>query len=217
MADLDKFQAGVSEVLFGSYSDSQFAAIRAVCGGMSGVKTAKLLNFAVSCLGKDEFYLEIGVYTGFTMISAGLGHQRSIIGVDNSSEFGDVRERFHRNTGMFVHYGYQYIATDFRNVQLSPANEKKTGVLYIDGKHDYKDLMDSLAWAENGILSDKSIIVIDDIGVKGISEGIEDWLKSHQDYKTIFYLRPNFDGSTGHDFSIGLGLAVLKKEKVINV
>lgn len=217
--NLERFQNGISEVLFSSYGDSQFDAIRTFCGGMSGVKTGKLLNFAVSCTDKDELYFEIGVYTGYTMISAGIGQPRHIIGVDNSSEFGDMKGRLMKNLDIFCHPNYQFIPHDFRNIGLDVSNERKTGVLYIDGKHDYKEVKDSLNWANNGILADKSLVVLDDISVDGVSEAINEWVSENKDYKTVFYLKPKFscnDGLWSHDISIGLGIAVIKYERSLN-
>ncbi len=214
MADIKKFQFELAETLFSPYGDSQFETIRTFCNGMSGVKTAKLLNFAVSCLDPKELYLEIGVLTGFTMISAGRGNSRSIIGIDNSSEFGNMEDRLMKNLEMFPHPSYQYISEDFRNVGIAEENERKVGVLYIDGRHDFKEVTDSFEWADRGLLADNAIIVLDDIAVNGVYEAIREWQKTHENYKMVFMARPLIDETTGlfaHDISVGLGIAVLVK------
>lgn len=216
MCDLDKFQSGLAQILFGNYGDSQFEVIRTICKGMSGVKTGKLLNFAVSCLEEDELYFEIGVYRGFTMISAGLGQKRNIVGIDNFSEFGNNKATLTANLNALSSPNYQFIEADFRQIGIDEKNKGKTGILYIDGKHEYQEVMDTFAWAENGILSDKSLIVIDDLAVNGVSQAVNEWVSTHPEYKTIFYMKPYFDDSNGswsHDISIGLGLAILKREK----
>lgn len=215
--NLERFQSGISQILFSPYGDSQFTTLRTVCGGMSGVKTAKLLNFGVECLDLDELYFEIGVYTGYTMVSAGFGHHRHIIGVDNSSEFGDATEKRTENMRNFPHGLYQFIPADFRNVSLPSESKKKVGVLYIDGKHDFKEVMDSFTWAENDILSDKAIVVLDDVSVNGVSDAIFEWLSNKKDFKPIFYLKPFFkENSFQHDISSGIGFAVLKYERSLN-
>ncbi len=208
--DLLKFQSGLSQVLFSPYGESQFETLRTVTGGMSGIKTAKLLNFAVECTDINEIYCEIGVYTGYTMIAAGLGHERNIVGIDNSSEFGDKKEWREANLRMFPHSAYEFIPHDFRNVGFDPKTKGKMGVLYIDGKHEYQELMDSFYWAHNGFLSPHSIVVVDDLALPEVANGVHDWVTNHVEYSMLFYLKPSMQ----HDISVGLGFAVLKKESI---
>jgi predicted O-methyltransferase YrrM len=216
MADLNKFRSGLARVLFSSYGDTQFEAIRAYCGGMSGTKTAKVLNFATSCLDKDEMYVEIGVFTGYTMICAGLGNPGRIIGIDNLSQFGNHVDFVTENFNRFSHPLYQFINEDFRKVAFPPEHQKRAGVLYVDGKHDYQEVVDTFAWAESGILSDKSIIVLDDVAVDGVSDAIDEQVANHKEYKRVFHLKPYFDESNGawsHDLATGLGFTVLTRER----
>ena len=62
---------------------------------------------------------------------------------------------------------------------------KKIGVLFIDGPHDYRSQLISLIKYEN-LMSDNSIIIIDDCNYYHVRKATQDFLETHSDYSLVF-------------------------------
>lgn len=190
---LDDFLVSYSHLVCTDYDEAEFAAMRVLCPGLSSAKLGKILNYACRLLEGNEIYLEIGTFTGYTLVSA--SHANSIpkfIGIDNFSIAGIktdeqqrlwIRDRLKINLEHFGHPNRKVIDGDFRDVALEEGTQ--IGVFYIDGKHDYDEVIANFTWGEK-YLADRALIAIDDITIAGVGEGVSDWVKDHPEYQEFF-------------------------------
>ncbi len=130
-----------------------------------------------------ERYVETGVFTGFTLICAGHDNQAMTLGIDNfdlkgpeSSVGCDMDEAKIRSILKSNCEGYgvkgHVVEADFRNVNLETI---KTGVAFIDGRHDYDSVTDNLKWIEPSLVKD-AVIILDDLDCEGVPEAILNWV-----------------------------------------
>jgi protein O-GlcNAc transferase len=165
--------------------------------GFSSPMIIQLLSYAVSCLGENEIYLEVGSYKGRTMIGA-MVHNKSqkAVAVDNFSEFRDpsvtvetltqqIKNRFadHKVDKQITFYNSdcQQFFKDHKDEYYH-----KVGVYFYDGNHDTDQ---GLAGLENALplLADKAVIFIDDISGLGIWRSVVDFVTDHRDETAILF------------------------------
>jgi hypothetical protein len=152
---------------------------------------------AAYCMDEGERYVEVGVFTGFTLISAGYDNHKVVLGIDNFDTEGlkssvgshldsaPIKERLRVNMKNFPQVRHQVIESDFRTVDLS---EMKTGVAYIDGRHDYPSVIDNLKWLESSLAKD-AVILFDDPDCEGVTDAILDWAHDHKDFELLYLSR----------------------------
>lgn len=189
---LNEFLLSYPPLICNDYGEHEFAAIRVLCPGLSSPKLGKILNFSGRFLEPDEVYCEIGTFTGYTLISASHDNSKSeFIGIDNMRLLGEkttkenqdwVRNRLKINMDHFKYGNQRYIESDYKNVTLS----KKIGVFFIDGHHTREEVVENFQWAYDK-LSDQALILVDDISIAGVGEGVKDWISSHSDEFEEFF------------------------------
>jgi len=128
---------------------------------MSTFAIAAMINRGVSEMRPGDAFVNIGVWHGFTLLSAMIDNPEKVcIGVDNFTEFGGPRaafeERFHgrkTDSHFFYEMGYQEY---FTKVHQGPI-----GFYIYDGGHSYDDQILGLRLAEP-FFSQHCIILVDD-------------------------------------------------------
>ena len=200
--------------------DALFETIRVWTGGLSTARAAALINLAAFCMDDSERYVEVGTFTGFTLIAAGYDTKREVLGIDNFDVEGPastvgyglqkqaVKERLTSNIKNFGHIRHTIIESDFRSVDLSG---KKTGASYIDGKHDYQSVIDNLVWLEPSLVKD-AVIIFDDVDCAGVSDAVMDWVHDHKaKYDLLFMARSKemMYRTVGYDKTFTNGLAIV--------
>lgn len=218
--NVSAFLQGYTRVLATSFQDGPFESLRLQVHGMSSPRTAKLLNFAAQHLGPKEYYLEIGTFTGYTLLSAKFETSVRSIAIDNFAlylyvngkavpPFEQLKENIHRFGSGFTNV----LAQDFRQVDLQAELDqgRKAGVFFIDAEHTAKDVTDSFAWAER-YLADEAIIVLDDTNAVGVTEAMREWLKDHPNYEEVFYCKtaPGKCEGTQMDWLFHNGIAIVR-------
>lgn len=211
--NLDRFKDNVISLMSYPNGDDKFAALRVQTHGMASARLAKTINFAVKCLDKDEFYVEIGTFTGFTLISAGYENTQSCIGIDDLScidFFGgdnidkareNVRIILKNNLSTFGRHNLSHVESDFRKVVFDESNKKKMGILLIDGKHTEEEVNETLAWADP-YLSYNSLIFFDDVVMGTINKSICDlWKRGGE---LLYYA-----ATKNHHEVTGYGVAIM--------
>lgn len=164
-----------------------------VLSGFSGAKIISLLkNLAEIIVNNEKTYLEVGVYRGLTLLSvAGSVPAYDVYGIDNFAFFdkegknlGIINERIEllniRNA--------RIINEDFENAlenldKFIP--EKRAGLYFIDGPHDYRSQMMALLLIKPW-LSEDAVIVIDDCNYRHVRQACRDFLMTDPGYKLIF-------------------------------
>ena len=163
--------------------------------GYSGKKlihALQSLTGLASRSGDDIAYLEIGVFQGLTLTSvASSNPQIQCFGVDNFSQFDPddknfsmVRSRLKEHTTG----NGSIINEDFEDALLSlkeHIGDKKIGVYFIDGPHDYRSQYLCLEYMKP-YLSDDAVIIIDDSNYSHVRRANSDWLRANPDYTLIF-------------------------------
>jgi len=137
---LEKFIYGFHKVIGSQEDENEFAAMRIVCCGLAGAKLGKLLNYASNFLEKGEVYLEIGTYTGYSLIAASFFHiENMFIGIDNfqlvdegkiENDLKDrIEKRLRVNLQHFHSGNQEFIKNDYSKVDLD--EKMKIGVFLI--------------------------------------------------------------------------------------
>lgn len=218
---LTNFLRNYPNILFNSEGDAKFTFLRLMTHGMCSVRMVKLLNYACKFLEGDEYYLEIGTYTGFSLISAGYESGRQFVGVDNFSEAYfpklDVRKALEETLTKYPG-GYSIIDSDFRAYDLDTCipTHHKMGVFLVDGKHTYEDVIDSVNWAKK-YLAPKALIFFDDLNVPGVKKAVEE-IRQKEGFEEVLFANSFYDSTPDLGMSsdpyIHNGFSMMKYEEV---
>ena len=160
--------------------------------GYSGEKLmGALQRLSVLNLSEDKVYLEVGVYQGMTLLSVANAVEHDVFGIDNfaffdpeNKNFSLVKERRSKNNLNNAHV----INMDYEDAleNLSEhIGDRKIGVYFIDGPHDYRSQLVCLLLAKP-FLADNAIIIIDDSNYRHVRQANNDFLVSHPEFKLIF-------------------------------
>lgn len=215
--NLVRFLDSYTTTLFDSREDCKYETMRILSNGLSAAKTGKILNFAAKCMEGDEYYCEIGTYTGYTLACAGYELASEVIGIDNfkpswNTNFVLTEDVVKKNLSQILGLNFRLINSDFRTVDLE---KEKMAVLYIDADHDYQNVMDALVWSKP-FLSKRAIILLDDVRVAGVTEAMREWISANKEYEEIFYCKTYRIEQHGkiNDPFLQAGLAILKYESL---
>lgn len=187
------FLSNYLRAIYSPDGDNDFSAIKIQTGGLSSARTAKLIHLAASCMDDGERYVETGVFTGYTLISAAYDNRKVVLGVDNFDTKGPgssvgcdidpdmIKARLKRNIDHFQ-IGGQVMEGDFRGVDLK---DIRTGVSFIDARHDYANVIDNLKWLHPSLVKD-AVLIFDDVDCPGVDQAILDWVHDHKEYELLF-------------------------------
>lgn len=195
--NMDCFLKRFSQILLSSDNDATFEAFKIWVGGTTSPKIGKLLNFAVSQMGKDECYVEVGVFTGCTLISANYVNGKTCIGIDpysktmNESVMANpevIRDQARWNISRLAPE-IKLIEKDFRDVTKEEIG-LPIAVAMIDARHTYQDVYENLQWL-HPLLAEDALLFFDDINYDGVSKAIFDWITKNGDtYQLTCYIKP---------------------------
>jgi methyltransferase family protein/glycosyl transferase family 2 len=130
---------------------------------MSTFAVGAVLNRAVAAMPRDQVYVNVGVWQGYTFFSGALGNpDKRCIGVDNFSEWGkeDVRVALEARLDRIGMPSQTMHAMDYREYFRMVHNEP-IGVYLYDGDHAYEHQLQGLEIAEP-FLADGCVVVVDD-------------------------------------------------------
>lgn len=223
--NIDAFMKRFATVLLNDKDDHVFETIKTITGGTTSSRICKLLNFAVSQMSDDECYVEVGVFNGTSLCSAGHVSGKTCIGIDKYDptyiaqmcglDSQVVRDRCLHNIRSMTPWA-SLIEKDFRTVTKEDI-AKPVAVSFIDGKHDFGDVNENLNWLEP-LLSDEAIIIFDDVNYEGVTRAISNWVASHSTtydlvaYVKPFYLDNNYSWSISERF-LNNGVCILRYHK----
>ena len=131
------------------------------------------------CKLKDFNYLEVGCWKGASTISCLYGNdfKRAYI-IDNWSEYGNVKNDFHKNLNTFMSDRSNDITTfneDSFAISLDKIDEKIDIFLY-DGNHSYDSQKKALTYFYEK-LNDEFIYIVDDWNIDPVIIGTFDAIK----------------------------------------
>lgn len=207
--NIDCFLKRFADVLMNDKNDHVFETVKILTGGTTSSRIGKLLNFAVSQMDANECYLEVGVFNGASLCSAGYVSGHKCVGIDKYDptyiremcglDATAVRDRCLHNIRNIAPWA-TLIEKDFRDVTKEEIGAP-VAVTFIDGKHDFTDVTENLKWLEP-LLADEAILVFDDVNYEGVTRAISGWVASHAEtYDLLFFAKP-FYANENYNWSV---------------
>lgn len=185
------------EQIIGAIQDSEKQGILSrvpndILTGYSGEKLIGVMQRLVQmCTEESTCYLEIGVFQGLTLLSNAFAcPEISCFGVDNFAldpdrqNFDIVKERIKKlnlNNAHVINQDYEFALENLDSFIV----DKKIGVYFIDGPHDYRSQLMCLQLALP-YLSENAVILVDDCNYVHVRQANRDFLITHPEYKLIF-------------------------------
>jgi len=164
-----------------------------ILSGYSGEKLlATLINLSRYNLDDDKVYLEVGVFQGLSLLSVANSIGKNLaFGIDNFAFFDKdgknesiVQSRIKKlnlNNVRLINQDYEDALENLADY----IGNKKVGVFFIDGPHDYRSQLMCLLLIQP-YLSDDAVIIIDDSNYRHVRQANRDFLQTHKDYKLFF-------------------------------
>jgi len=217
-----RFQENLPKLLHSDEGDVEFQVLWTLFTGLASPRVAQLLNYACQCFEGQDLYVEIGSFTGFTLISAGYRNNAPVIGIEDFSSkilytSEDAKKKAKNDLYQNIEkYGSDHcivVEKDFRNVDFE---NKRIAVLFIDGEHDYKNVDDALIWVDP-FLADNAIVVCDDIRISGVYKRVIEAVGSGV-YRLLYFCNSSilkqdelYHKGKITDRFVGNGFAVLQR------
>lgn len=201
--DLDAFKRSLLVRFEGDFyrddlPDDRFEKVVADVEGMSTPHSLMLLNEAVSHLGEDEWYLEVGTYRGRSLIGAMLGHDHNrFIAIENFREFGfdpEVAQAtvFDTLTTWGVRDRVRFLRGEAFSVLPTGVTPGPVGVYFYDGAHSRLAQYLGLAVAEQW-LADEALVIVDDATWPQVASSTQSYIDAHPGYELVYDFRARHD------------------------
>jgi hypothetical protein len=159
--------------------------------GFSGNKIIALLQNLSTCLNPDnEIYLEVGVFRGLSLLSVSKVFNGQTYGIDNFSQFDIEKKNFDLINDHITRLGLTNVNIVNSDMEAGLQNlpeyihEKRIGLFFIDGPHDYRSQLMCLLLAKP-FLSENAIIVIDDSNYRHVRQANADFLILFPSFKLV--------------------------------
>ncbi|MDF1572785.1 MAG: class I SAM-dependent methyltransferase [Bacteroidales bacterium] len=164
-----------------------------ILSGYSGEKLlATLMNLSRYNLDDDKVYLEVGVFQGLSLLSVANSIGNNVaFGIDNFAFFdkdGKNESIVHSRIDKLNLKNVRLINQDYEDALENLGEyigDKKVGVFFIDGPHDYRSQLMCLLLIKP-YLSDDAVIIIDDSNYRHVRQANRDFLQTNNDYKLFF-------------------------------
>jgi len=226
--NVTRFRNKLMELLCSSENEAQFHALRMQMHGLTSPKIAKIINYAVKCCDKNDAYVEIGTFSGYSLIAAAYQNNIMCVGIDpltieKETCFYQVAEiealkqkcrdsieigrNFIRNPNVI------FLEKDFRTIEkleFKP-EDKKIAVLYIDGYHDVEQTKGAFNWAEPQFAKN-AIIILDDLHMQEVYQATLEMVGTGKYYLLLLasHTTDMYDNHHTLDEYISTGIAVLQ-------
>ena len=162
---------------------AQFQELATIALEMPKSNLLQLLNFAVSCMAREEIYCEIETGQGLTLIGALLNHPDKVAyAVDNLSEYDPTGENLDQLMGNLEQFQLQdqvyFCDQDWENFffELREAGTSdRLGVFFYNGSPDYRSQLMGLMLAKE-FFADQALIIINNTNWTTPKQAISDFL-----------------------------------------
>ena len=163
---------------------------------MSTPAIGLMINHICKNIKKDEIFLNIGAYRGFTTVCGMIDTVCTVHSVDNFSEFDGPKDIFFKNFNLFKGENHFFHEKDY---ELFFKNWNNSIKFYIyDAHHSYEQQYKNLIIARDFFVKD-TIIYIDDYNVDAVENGTKDFLSKYpnefeiiKEIKTPFNTHPTY-------------------------
>jgi protein O-GlcNAc transferase len=155
-----------------------------------------LLNLAASLNGPGESYVEVGTYYGASLIGAMRGNEGDFVAIEAFS-FGATqvkgrtlpatsREGLEQNLQRFGAEGATILEGDaFELLEGGALGNRRVGVYYFDGPHDYDSQVRGLRAVEPW-LAKEALLVVDDFDWEAVGRATRDYLAGQPQAGLLF-------------------------------
>jgi predicted O-methyltransferase YrrM len=140
----------------------------------------------------DTCYLEVGVFQGLTLLSTAIASPEfPCYGIDNFAYLDPKQENFNiikQRIEKLAVNNVSIIDLDYEDALESLSKfigNKKIGVYFIDGPHDYRSQLMCLQLALP-YLHEQAVIIVDDSNYQHVRQANRDFLITHPEYKLLF-------------------------------
>jgi protein O-GlcNAc transferase len=155
-----------------------------------------LLNLAASLRAPGESYVEVGTYYGASLIGAMRGNEGDFVAIDLFSfEPHEVKGRelpaasragLDGSLRRFEAEGATILEGDaFEVLEGGALGDRRVGVYYFDGPHDYDSQVRGLRSVEPW-LADEALLVVDDHDWENVARATRDYLASEPRARLLF-------------------------------
>jgi protein O-GlcNAc transferase len=136
-----------------------------------------LLNLAASCLGRDEAYVEVGVYHGASLIAAMLGNEgKRFVGIDDLRFSGTSLDEIEANLARFGLEVPEIVVDDaFELVPAGALGDTRIGVWYYDAAHSFEAQIEGLRIAEPHLVPG-ALVIVDDTDWDDVERAMDAYL-----------------------------------------
>lgn len=136
-----------------------------------------LLNLAASCLGRDEAYVEVGVYHGASLIAAMLGNEdKRFVGIDAFRFSGTSLDKVEANLARFgLEVPEIAVGDAFELVPAGALGDTRMGVWYYDAAHSFQAQVDGLRIAEPHLVPG-ALLIVDDTDWEEVERALDAYL-----------------------------------------
>ena len=153
---------------------------------MSTYAIGHVINKICKGLNKDQLYLNIGVWKGFSLISGMINTNCEVIGIDNFSQFNGPKKSFLQNFNKHKKINHYFYEEDY--ITFFKKFEKQSKFIdfyFYDGEHSYDNQYKNLQIADQ-FLKSESLVLIDDINFDEVYSGTMDFINNtNSKYKIL--------------------------------
>jgi len=153
---------------------------------MSTYAIGHIINKICKNLNKNQIYLNVGVWKGFSLIAGMINTQCEVIGIDNFSQFGGPKDLFFKKFNEYKKINHFFFDLDYK--EFFKDFEKKSKFIdfyFYDGEHSYKNQLKNLEIVDQ-FLRKNSLILIDDINFQEVYDGTMEFMnKSGSNFSVI--------------------------------
>ena len=153
---------------------------------MSTYAIGYLINRICKNLSKNQVYLNIGCWKGFSLVAGMINTECKVIGVDNFFQLTGQKKDFLINFENSKKKNHFFFEQDYEKYFESLDHTKdKFDFYFYDGEHSYNNQFKNLEIADK-FLNIGSVVLIDDINFEEVYEGTLDFInKTKSNFKII--------------------------------
>ena len=176
---------------------------------MSTYAIGYLINRICKNLSKNQAYLNIGCWKGFSLVAGMINTECKVIGVDNFSQFTGPKNDFLKNFENSKKDNHFFFEQDYEKYFESLDHTKdKFDFYFYAGEHSYDNQFKNLEIADK-FLNIGSIVLIDDINFNEVYQGTLDFINKT---KSKFRIIKEIKTANNHCHpSFWNGIMILKK------
>ncbi len=151
-----------------------------------------LQRLSKEILTEDTCYVEVGVFQGLTLLSTAMASPgNDFFGIDNFAfldPYNKNKQIIDERAKKLNIENFHLINKDYEDALENLGDfigNKKVGVYFVDGPHDYRSQLMCLLLIKP-FLAENAVILVDDSNYRHVRQANRDFLISHPEFKLLF-------------------------------